>query len=664
MPYATKRSYATYRRRTGLYGRRWGYYGRKYSKISPLRRTIARRYGTSLGSYNRILKWRLAGNTGFPPTYKKPMYPRIFGSRSTNIYRKKAMGVLGTQSITVNKGHHSTLVTREEFIVDISGSAAFNNTAFRINAADSDTFPWLSAIAENFEFYQFKKLEFMYKTSSGEVVSGTNPAIGKVMLATNFDASEPPFQSKYQMENYTGCASGPAYQNTITHTVNLSTTSRKSLPIKSFYTSPAPPTQLSDRHLYDLGTFQIATSGMPSINVVGELWVRYSCELSKPVQIQNQDFFAWTNVESNACANSLARPSEFFGFVESINSSSRQPNNNATMRPNLQLMDDLTGHPILDPTKHPLFHNIQFEARTFGGRNVANVRILNPGKYRFTFLFHNDQGSGQPATTGISYRFSDNILAVKGYDRNIDYYSSLTVINQIQSQNMPVSILEATFILTTDPYTSDVLYQDGIGGIIAFQGLQGWVGETDVMVQYISDIKLDKSTVLTTHSFVAEQGTGQGVTTEDPPNNPSDHIIDASPPPSGADVTGYQAVNGDAANNLGNSGTFFADYGPAIFTLDLAGANNRMLFTKNGEFEITVRWIATTLTGFPTWSSTGGANIQTQTTAANATFSQEISRAQVQITDFTTAQLNMSAFSAISGALTTNITVNDIISNF
>jgi hypothetical protein len=129
-----------------------------------------------------------------------------------------------------------------------------------------------------FEEYEFMGLAFEFRSTCGTAVGSTNTALGTVIMATEYDALDPSFTSKQQMEAYEGAISTVPYGNTC-HFVECAP--RKN-PLETMYVrSGAIPTG-ADLHLYDQGNFQIATVGMQAANVIGELWVTYHVKFRKP----------------------------------------------------------------------------------------------------------------------------------------------------------------------------------------------------------------------------------------------------------------------------------------------------------------------------------------------------------------------------------------------
>jgi hypothetical protein len=175
-----------------------------------------------------------------------------------------------------------TRVCHREFIGDVvvpSTPTAFTNVAYRINPGDSTTFPWLSPIASQYQQYKINGCIFEFKTLSSDITAGG--ALGAVILATDYDVNSVQFPNKSVMENSEYAVSAkPSLSQVHAIECDPELTASKLLYIRD----STQGLSTADNRLYDLGNFQIATSGLPgSTNaVLGELWVSYDISLYKP----------------------------------------------------------------------------------------------------------------------------------------------------------------------------------------------------------------------------------------------------------------------------------------------------------------------------------------------------------------------------------------------
>jgi len=162
-------------------------------------------------------------------------------------------------------------------------SSDFTLVSYPINAAIEGTFPWLSQVASNFTMYKFMGCIFEYRPTSGEMSNAGSAALGKVVMATQYDPDAPSFPSSVVMENYDYAHACKPSQRQL-HGVE---TKPSQTATEMLYTRNGPVTK--DRVFTDYGNFQIATEGVPiscpasstTSVVLGELWVSYKVKLSR-----------------------------------------------------------------------------------------------------------------------------------------------------------------------------------------------------------------------------------------------------------------------------------------------------------------------------------------------------------------------------------------------
>lgn len=191
-------------------------------------------------------------------------------------YRLKSGG-----SVPSFSKNESTVVTHREYITDVfSGPgipSAFKITKLPLNPGDPSTFPWLSAIAGNYEEYELLGVVFEFISTSGDSVGSTTTSLGTVILATQYDPTKPSFDTKQGMENHFFSQSSKP-SNSILHAIECK---KSQTPVKTLYIRSGDND--ADLRWTDFGNFYIATVGMqaPAVNL-GELWVSYKVKLMKP----------------------------------------------------------------------------------------------------------------------------------------------------------------------------------------------------------------------------------------------------------------------------------------------------------------------------------------------------------------------------------------------
>nr|WRQ65026.1 structural protein [Tolivirales sp.] len=185
---------------------------------------------------------------------------------------------------------HELRIAQTEFIGSVTGNISFTQNQIRqipIYPGNSLMFPWLSQIVRHYEEYEVHGLVFHYKPTSGSAISGTNSALGVVVMATQYNPYSKAFSSRQEMEQYQYSTSGVPSQHQI-HGVECAL-SLKQQPILSTHRDVS-----KDLRFTDLGTFNLLTTGQQANGTeLGELWVSYDMTLKKKIKgpVATQDVY-------------------------------------------------------------------------------------------------------------------------------------------------------------------------------------------------------------------------------------------------------------------------------------------------------------------------------------------------------------------------------------
>lgn len=154
-----------------------------------------------------------------------------------------------------------------ERIGTINGSVAFTTTAFSINPGLTTTFPWLSGLANQYERYKFKNLQFYYKNKCNTTF------LGDISMAIEYDAGDPAPSTSVQMENYEAAVnSAPWLDFTLNNTINRGI----------LYTRFGALSSNLDIKTYDHGTFYVATEAQADTSLCGYLYAVYDVDFTIP----------------------------------------------------------------------------------------------------------------------------------------------------------------------------------------------------------------------------------------------------------------------------------------------------------------------------------------------------------------------------------------------
>jgi hypothetical protein len=192
----------------------------------------------------------------------------------------------GTNSIpSMHNNGQSVVVRHKEFVMEVRGATAFTvRSSFDINPGRHETFPWLAGVASRFQEYRIKGLVWHYVPSSGAAVSGTNAALGTVMLQTSYRSNDSPPSNKNEVLNeYWSSESVPS--EAFCHPIECDP---KENPFNVQYVRTDSVPSGDSKLLYDLGQTHLCVSGQQADDVVlGDLWCTYEIELKKPIVESN-----------------------------------------------------------------------------------------------------------------------------------------------------------------------------------------------------------------------------------------------------------------------------------------------------------------------------------------------------------------------------------------
>lgn len=165
----------------------------------------------------------------------------------------------------------SVTVSHREFFHSVSTILGANFDTHTINPGLVDTFPWLSALAMSYESYRFLNLSFEYIPRCATTTAGS------LMMAVDFDVSDPILTDYRQLYNFAGCVDTPLWNKS---TLNVPVGQMRKLD-QRFNRTGAALTNV-DLKLYDLGTLYITTLGSVASAFIGDVFVRYTVELITP----------------------------------------------------------------------------------------------------------------------------------------------------------------------------------------------------------------------------------------------------------------------------------------------------------------------------------------------------------------------------------------------
>jgi hypothetical protein len=174
-----------------------------------------------------------------------------------------------------------------EYVGELAGSSsstalgglAGQAACYVINPGNPALFPWLSAMAPNFERFRFNKLRARYKP---EVNPTSATAVGKVMIGCNYDVSDINPTLRSQIESTFPHVDAMPYQELVLELDPNMLTGPKGLGASGTKFVTALSTPPGDPKLYFGGLLTWATLGNGTTSNLGELHIDYEVEFFTP----------------------------------------------------------------------------------------------------------------------------------------------------------------------------------------------------------------------------------------------------------------------------------------------------------------------------------------------------------------------------------------------
>lgn len=213
---------------------------------------------------------------------------QLFGSGDYRIGTAPAVNSLFVGSkpsndINAGFGSKTVRIQHREYLTDVltaSSPNTFKIETYSLNPGLFKTFPWLYAIASDFQCYKLHGCIVEFKTTSADALNSVNTALGTVVLAADYDSVSGPFVSKQDMLNSFGAIDAKPSQSCM---MGIECDPKR-IPLSELYVRNGPTPSQADPRMYDVCNFSVATTGMQGTSVnVGELYIVYDIEFYMPI---------------------------------------------------------------------------------------------------------------------------------------------------------------------------------------------------------------------------------------------------------------------------------------------------------------------------------------------------------------------------------------------
>jgi hypothetical protein len=152
-----------------------------------------------------------------------------------------------------------------DLIGTITDTASFVVSKYAVNPGLASTFPWLAVEAAQWNEYRLHKCKFSFVTRSA------TSQVGTIILAPNYDASDPAPTLESQLGNYADSVEDTEWKDI---ECPFDPESMHPMGPRKFIRTGAVP---GDIKTYDVANFYLSTDGATT-NVIGKLYVEYDVE--------------------------------------------------------------------------------------------------------------------------------------------------------------------------------------------------------------------------------------------------------------------------------------------------------------------------------------------------------------------------------------------------
>jgi len=202
------------------------------------------------------------------------------------------------------------LITHSEYFSEVTCNTSFTSNGFAINPGNQAIFPWLSRIATAFDKYRFESLCFRYLPDC------STASAGRIIMAVDFDATDPAPGNKVQVMTYRNATATPAWAESCCKCTNEDlhaypqyyvSTSAATTPSGAL-NAPASLRQNS------VGNLWVCSQG-GSNSLTGELYVEYTVRLITPQISGNIGYLPYVltyDTSASLSPNNLVNPPQGF----------------------------------------------------------------------------------------------------------------------------------------------------------------------------------------------------------------------------------------------------------------------------------------------------------------------------------------------------------------
>jgi hypothetical protein len=172
-----------------------------------------------------------------------------------------------------NFGRARTIIKHSEYIGDVLGSVNFTVAmTLNCNPGLPNSFPWLSQIANAYQKFCIKTLQYRFNTEAPSTITGS------IFLSPEYNPQDLPPVTKMETFQNENTAKTVPWRN-----VNCVVPTKYLRVYNDYFVRPGGLSANQDLKTYDPLVLYVCTQGQANTNMCGEIWVDYEIELINPI---------------------------------------------------------------------------------------------------------------------------------------------------------------------------------------------------------------------------------------------------------------------------------------------------------------------------------------------------------------------------------------------
>jgi hypothetical protein len=172
-----------------------------------------------------------------------------------------------------NFGRARTIIKHSEYVGDVFGSVAFTIAmTLNCNPGLPNAFPWLSQIANAYQKFCIKGIQYRFNTEAPSTITGS------IFLSPEYNPQDPAPITKMETFQNENTAKTVPWRS-----VNCKIPTKYLRVYNDYFIRAGNLALNQDLKTYDPLVMYVCTQGQANANMCGEIWVDYEIELINPI---------------------------------------------------------------------------------------------------------------------------------------------------------------------------------------------------------------------------------------------------------------------------------------------------------------------------------------------------------------------------------------------